>query len=318
MDYETITGVKFQLPAFLLRGELEPNLSLLSEMPKHSILTTGTKYTEADIKGKPEIAGRAKLAIEFFSRARSLGYTVLAVDGGSDSGWRASARDLGVILIDENLDKFPGKHPIGRSRRQVFAEALNHSSNFPLITWCEPEKITYITSSDGRNPISMAATPVYEGLADVVLPRRIDTSYYPATQQAIELFCNLLCMKQVREYLRSKGLPEQEATKCVPYLDEWCGPRTFNRESAQKYWVEYTGEINGKPFDRWEPMNVAVWNMLIDGKRVRSVAVPYEHPAAQTALEDRSIAYDLKRIEQAQFPLSALAELIGSKVQAAT
>lgn len=310
-----VSGIHIELPREILAYELVPSPSLLPEMPQHNVLATTTLYRASDIAKKPEIAARARLALTMFEKARSLGYDIMCVDGGSDVGWRAKVHELGVSLENECFDGIPGHHPIGKSRRQVMRLALNRGK--PLVTWLEPEKHPYILARNGESPVAMTAAPVYEGAADATLPRRIDTSYYPGTQQAIELFCNLTVMNLMRAHFKQKGLSQEESEKRVPYLDQWSGPRTFHA-GAVPYYTNYPGEIRGMVYDRWESINAPIWQMILDGKRVHSVAVPYEHPQEQTLFEGANASYDIKRLEQAHFPLQALQCLLGMDVKAAS
>lgn len=309
-----VSGIHIELPRDLLKDELVPSPHLLSEMPRHNVLATTTLYRTNDIATKPEIATRAQLALTMFEKACSLGYEMISVDGGSDAGWKKKAQDLGVCLENECFDDIPGHHPMGKSKRQAMRLAADLGK--PLMTWLEPEKHPYILARDGQSPVAMAAAPVYEGAADAVLPRRINTSCYPGTQQAIELFCNLMVMNLMHTHFKQKGLSQEEIEKRVPYLDQWSGPRTFHANFA-RYYTHYSGEIRGFVHDRWESLNAPIWQMMLEGKRVRGVAVPYEHPREQTLQEGANISYDLKRLEQAQYPLQALSRLLGMDVSPA-
>ena len=309
--YPGIYGARLVLPKDLFNFEILPNPSLLNEMPKKNILFTATQYASKGGALPLDMTLRAELALEFFQKARQLGYDVVCVDGRSDGGWVSEVRDLGVKVETENFTDILGKHPMGKSRRQALNFALNCGKH-PLVTWCEPEKHPYILSPDGRNPISMAATPVYEGLADLTAPRRVDNlESYPTTQQLAEVECNLLATNLLRMHASSRGMPQ------VPYLDHCSGPRTFHRDQAH-YFTEYSGEIRGKEYDRWGSLLVPVWNMLIDGKKVCGVAVPYVHPIRQTEFEAGSPSYDAKRLEQALAFKQALDDLIESKKRCAT
>jgi len=77
--------------------------------------------------------------------------------------------------------------------------------------------------------------------------------------------------------------------------------------------MDYTGEINGKEHDRWESILVPVWQMMINGKKVRSVVVPYEPPAEQTEIEETDATYDMKRVEQLNAFVITLGELLGEE-----
>src|SRR3989344_4948144 len=128
------------------------------------------------------------------------------------------------------------------------------------------------------------------------------------TQQLNETYCNLTAMHMMRDALRKRGVENPEEQ--VHYLDHCSGPRTIHRDYFD-YFLRYPGEINGKPHDQWESIIVPLWEMMLKGKRVGGVAVPYVHPAEQTALESRSVVYDMKRAIQANTLISALGEILG-------
>ncbi len=309
-----LTGVKMRVPESTFIYEHTPNLNLIGEMPSHVVLATTTMYKpNKDGQWDSEIKMRADLASRMFSFAKILGYDVVCVDGNSDSGWQKAVKDLGVILIPENLNGFPGKHPMGRSRRQAFDAAANLRKH-EMIAWLEPEKHPYVLASNREIPVAMTATPVYEGKADLVLPRRIDTSFYPATQQAIEFMCNVVSMNMFRKHF--EGDNSEDVYPITSYLDHCSGPRTFRKDLVD-YFLDYSGEINGIAHDRWESVLVPVWKMMVGKKRVRGVAVPYEHPKEQTSMEGANLSYDLKRVEQTGEVISTLGEFLKADMQAA-
>lgn len=301
------TGVLFAAPRWMTEHELQHAESLLNEMPKHNVLVTATMYPEKAMCSKPAIVARANLALRMFTKARDDNYTIICVDRGSDPGWRSEVRDIGVRLIDED-NEIPGYHSLGKNRRQAMLAGLDLEK--PLLTWLEPEKHTYIRASDKRRPVAMAATPVYSGEANIVVPRREDTSSYPAAQQFLEATCNVMTMNYLRAALMMQGMSENEAMQRAPYLDYWAGPKTLHRDVAH-YFTRYSGKIEGVIADAYESIIVPALQMILDGKKVKGVAVPYSHPQEQSLFEGSDISYDLKRIEQADKPLRAFRLLLG-------
>src|SRR3989338_8416181 len=198
---------------------------------------------------------------------------------------------------------------LGKSRRQSGDIAANLGTHETL-TWLEQEKHPYIATDDYHywSPAAMVAAPVYERKVDAAIPRRIDLSHYPITQQLNETYCNLTAMHMMRDALRKRGVENPEEQ--VHYLDHCSGPRTIHRDYFD-YFLRYPGEINGKPHDQWESIIVPLWEMMLKGERVGGVAVPYVHPAEQTALESKNAVYDMKRAIQANTLISALGEILG-------
>ena len=303
------TGLSLPLPSELFEAELEPNELLTREMPKHTVLFTTTMYQTNNGLWKPDILMRAQLAKRMFQKSRAWGYDIVCVDSDSEGGWLQCIKDLGVIVEPEKPDQYRGNHPLGKSRRQSGDIAANLGTHETL-TWLEPEKHPYIATDDYHywSPAAMVAAPVYERKVDAAIPRRIDLSHYPITQQLNETYCNLTAMHMMRDALRKRGVENPEEQ--VHYLDHCSGPRTIHRDYFD-YFLRYPGEINGKPHDQWESIIVPLWEMMLKGKRVGGVAVPYVHPAEQTALESKNAVYDMKRAIQANTLISALGEILG-------
>jgi hypothetical protein len=297
-----------ELPDRLLNHELRPNASLLKEIPKHTVIVTTTMYPTNDGNWNVVAKTRANLALQMFKKARGFGYDVVCIDCKSDDGWREEARNSGVQLINEDSNCCSGEHPMGIGRRQGFyaARALG---DYKIFAWTEPEKHPFILSADGESPVAMTSALIYEGRADAVIPRRMDLSFYPDTQQTAEYTANLIAMKELAAILEKRGSDSDLINKVrTKYLDYCTGSRAFSRKSID-YVTDYPGDINGKEHDRWEAILVPVWNMIFDKKRVEGVAVPYEHPPEQTAIENTDVRYDEKRIEQLGAFVGALRDL---------
>lgn len=283
-------GAQLQFSPELFQHDSQPNSQLVAEMPKYAILATTTKVETGE-----EGVLRGELALKMFKNARELGYTVVCVDGNSIPVWKQKVRDLGIVLIDENLTNYPGKHPMGRSRRQVLDAAANYK-NHPLIVWLEPEKYPFIVNALAESPVGLAATVAYERKADVVIPRRLDNlASYPLDQQLEELLANITIQSYLQEYFRGK-VGEEEAAQ-VPYFDFFSGTRIIRRDVLDRF-LQYGGVVGSDAHDRWELLFVPPVQLLLEGKRVASVPVPYVHPEKQTMFEQGKVEYLTKRIAQ--------------------
>lgn len=319
-------------PALYFQPEFKPNPKLYAVVPKATTLVTTTAYP-VDPKTCEMHADwhlRARLSLQMFRDARDLDYEVVCVDAKSDPGWRQKVKDLGVHLLDEDLKQYPGAHFIGRSRRQGLDAAANLHKNRFIISWLEPEKHPYVkgviavpTGSFSPNgylensfayeetsPLAMTLTPIYEEIADCIVPRRIDhASRYPPQAQLEELMCNFSYQESIQGFFYRQTVPRKS-----PYLDMQVGPKSCHRDLLD-FLLRFNGFIKTKekdgtikdnPHDRWEATFMGYWAMLLAGKRVGSVAVPYFHPEEQSASEYGKPDWNKKRIDQAVVITSAL------------
>lgn len=264
----------------------ELDRQILQNIPKQTVLATTTMYPSKGGVMTKENELRAKLALRTMKAAQQIGYKIIVVDSGSDTGWREEIKNTGATLIEEDLHFIPGTHTMGRSRRQAFIAAGN--THHKIIGWLEPEKHPYILAADGHSPAAAAAYPVFGNEADIVIPRRLDElASYPLQQRHEELTTNLTITNLL-----------QDSTQCkIPYLDWSMGPRMMNRTGLD-YFINYDGKIAGDNHDRWECLYVPVFQALFDNKKIVGVPVHYIHPEEQTKFESSDASYDLKRIEQ--------------------
>jgi len=234
-------GARVGLPRELLAGELS-FYRYSSELIKDTVIATTTMYPEKD--GKMDAASelRSRLALEKIRKAAELGCDIVVLDGGSSAGWRTKARDLGAVLVDENLSDYPGRHVMGRGRRQILDFAGNYGKH-KIIAWIEPEKHPFITSEQlSISPLGVAAMVVYEELADIVIPRRKDgLQSYPLQQQFEELLGSVHVTEQMRSFVERHKLGNP--LHMVPYLDLWIGPRIISKEKGLQEFLDYKGEI---------------------------------------------------------------------------
>lgn len=223
---------------------------------------TTTWYQKGQLNGDL----RANLAERVIKTAVDLGYKMVVVDGGSDDWFLNKIEGSGAIIYPQQTKG------MGPSRR----ECLNyvHNLNTPVESWMEPEKLDYVKE------IEKTAIPILEGKADLVVPdRRIVVNekyflpHYPTSQQNEELFGDD-CWRELTGF----------------DLDMWCGPRTWNKETA-KYFLNYNGEYG----DTWDSIIIPVMQAILDGKEVIGVKVNYIHPKEQTKLEEGNWEYTKKR-----------------------
>lgn len=281
-----------------------------NEILRNTILATTTMYPTKDGKMDPSTELRARLALESCKKAAFLGIKLYIVDGGSDEGWRQEVRDTGAIIFNEDLKDIPGTHFMGRSRRQVLNEASE--TDYEMFTWFEPEKHPLLIHENGHSPLLYALAPIHESSADLIVPRRLDElASYPLQQRLEELTGNLTVTELLQGHLSSKGYtnPEEHA----PYLDQWIGPRTMNREGLKKF-LAYDGTIAGESHDRWESIFVPVWDAMLDPDMVvRGAPVDFVYPQAQRDLESGNPAFAKKRVDQLSALVSAAEKYIASR-----
>ena len=313
MSLQQYTGAKIEIDSKLYNSELKPNLKLLNEMPSNTIIATTTFYKDMNNASDKLRAG---LAYEMMRKATQLGYSVVVVDGKSDNNWRQKVKDLGIVLVDEDLSKYEGKHFMGRSRRQCLDVAANYGKH-PVIVWIEPEKHPMVEYEIAPRVKKFSAaefsSAVYEGKASIVVPRRLDhLRGYPLQQQTEELTGNLTVFDIVRGYVaKKKG--DDEANK-VPYLDLWVGPRAISRDSIDAF-LQYSGTANAQDHDRWESIFNPVISEMLNGRIVRGVAVDYVHPKEQTQLEAANPEFSMKRVDQLVSILNGVQNLLKERDQ---
>ncbi len=231
-----------------------------------------------------------------FKVARRLGYEVACVDENSDAGWLQEATGTVALIHQANIENMPGHHGMGKCRRQAFQKASNIGR--PLMTWLDPQKNLWVLDNTHKSPIALAATPVYNRQADIVIPRRQDNNQsYPLLQQFSEIEGNLVTMSILRNRYEKLSASQEDIDRKSSYIDHYSGPKIFRTENV-KYFTLYSGEINGKPADRWHAVHMPPFQMLFDGLNLKGVAVPYTQPIKLSEIEARDHSMDLKRIEQ--------------------
>ncbi|HSE29639.1 MAG TPA: hypothetical protein VLA77_03595 [Candidatus Saccharimonadales bacterium] len=239
------------------------------------VVATTTMYRSA-------METRAQLALVTLEKLSALGYRVVVVDGGSPEEWLEQVwRIDGVTILEESPDPRTGKPSMGAGRRQAMLYA-SQRIGCKAVAWMEPEKLSF------ADLLAQAATPVLQGQADLVVPRRTSLASYPIEQQHAEIMGNSAVA----------GLLGAE-------FDFWFGPRVWSLK-ALPHMLNYNGEFG----DKWDSLMVPVIFTMADGLRVMSVDVDYIHPAAQTAEEQGSPEMTLKRAEQLYTIIQALIAIV--------
>lgn len=205
---------------------------------------------------------RYKLSLQMFTKAKSKGYEVVVVDGGSSSEIITTYNQLGVHVFSQK-DK-----GIGNSRREAIVEAQKLTTQY--ICWTEPEKVSLIESLD------TVVEYMHNNNVDIIIPKRSSLSSYPLFQQKEEELLNMFW----------NNLTGKDFDICF-------GPRVFRKELSS-YFLDYKGKYG----DKWDSIFIPVINVLFDNKKVESIPIDYIHPSEQTAIEQDNIEFDRKRIEQ--------------------
>lgn len=272
-------------------------------------ITTGTFYPNwypGAVQG--EITAdklRGDLALESVAAAKKLGYQMAVVDGGSASSFVDALKLTGVAV-----DKQKEEGGQGPARRQGL-EMAEGMKGVKVICTTEPEKVSIIADC-----VALCAAPILKGEADIVIPNRGPKSAdtYPAHQAKQEAKSN----KIYNKILRSRGLIKKED----PDLDFWGGTRVFANKpeinelfKVKRDFTPNKSALHSKVrMDMYSnPLFQPVVDALYKKLRVKSVDVPYIHPAQQTYLESGVKEFDMKRNVQRRTIVTELLHLIRHK-----
>lgn len=241
---------------------------------------------------------RGDLALETIQAAIEQGYQIAVVDGGSSPAFQEALRLTAATVEDER------ERGMSASRRQAF-ESVSTMDGVEVICWTEPEKISMV-----RDCMELAVQPIVDGEADIVVTHRMSLDSYPDYQAEFETTSNTAW----NGMLRRRGLLSEND----PDLDGWSGPRIFRNDPEivelfmDKY--KYKSEHSARSQDETELWPNAIFLPIVaaldKGLRVKSVDVPYEHPAVQTANEVDSDAFRAKRARQKKVILAATRHLL--------
>lgn len=230
----------------------------MSDLSSHLAIVTGTLYNYEQ-EGDKE---RAELSVQTFQHIHDFGYEAYIIDGGSPQELVDEYRNLGVHVYVE-----PGI-PMGKGRRLAISQAME--TNKEVIAYFEPEKVDFVRL------IEQCATPLLSNEADMVIPSRLSMKSFPTIQQYTEPAMNIFWRELTGNH-----------------FDMCFGPRVWRRELSS-YFLDYDGEYG----DTWDAIFIPVINAVHSGARVESISVDYTHPISQTTMEEHSMKFCMKRIDQ--------------------
>ena len=261
--------------------EFEPNPNF-----RDVTLFTGTFYGEDDASRL-----RQQLALDMFDQTDKTGVKIIVSDGGSNNDFLyLASTHPSVVLIHE-----PVGSTMGESRRFALDKAIDDAATDPkhIFMWLEPEKVN-LADADA---ITTLVTPIREGKADVVVPRRIDKSTLPKQQAWLESRAN----HRATKLMKSED-PESPNKEGDEDLDLWYGPKVFNKAGAE-YFSRYKGKL-----DKWDSIIAPVLQAYKGGLEVASVPVDFTYPTAQSTFETDNKIFKRKRVEQYGSILIALGD----------
>jgi hypothetical protein len=239
---------------------------------------------------------RGDLALTTVNLAREQGYKVVVVDGGSSSEFVQALQATGAI-VETQTEK-----GMSAGRRQAF-QSVSQLDNVSVVCWTEPEKVSMI-----RDCLAETAKAVLDDQADIAVPSRDEAAFatYPDYQAEFEQESN-------RDWNRILQRHDILPASAEP-IDAWIGPRVFKNEpDVLKLFMEryqFAGEQQsglGKDHpDLWSnAIFLPIIAALAKRYRVKSIPVPYRHPAEQTAIERDSPEFRAKRALQQKSIMTA-------------
>lgn len=223
---------------------------------------------------------RGDLILYSVRYATGVGYRVVLVDGGSAKTFISELKKIpGVILLKSKV------HKRSPNRRKALFEA-SKVEGVRAIVMTEIEKVSFITDC-----IQASVEPVFNGEADVVVPKRENALFqksYPKYMYESEVEGNLL----FNEALKSQGLLPAGHEG----FDEFFGARVFknDRPMLKKLFSKYNahpfnGILVSRLFDLEEYSDgqfFPIVKALYYGYSVRSVTVPFLYPEKQKENEE--------------------------------
>jgi hypothetical protein len=233
---------------------------------QRTILLSSTLY-RAEF---PAERARAAAALCSLRAARQQRLPVVLVDAGSDADFLLQARMLGAEVAPQQGGT------LGAARRQAIRMALQTDAQ--LLVYTELEKDSFLQCL----PKILAAIPNASGV--FLIPARESLHSYPAFQAQSEQRLN-------RVFKELTGLP----------LDVAFGPRIWSRELS-KYFLDYQGEYG----DSWEFLFIPLLRALAEAVTLSSCSIDYTNPPDQSAAEQHSSQYFIKRQLQCDSITAAL------------
>lgn len=206
---------------------------------------------------------RADCALKTIEASVAHGYTTIALDGGSPTGYVEKMKQLGAQVFAQEL---PG---MGNARREALRHARDIVPTGQPIIWMEPEKYPLIPE------LEMPIAAFIEGNYDLVMLRRTSLDSYPPEQA---MAYQLIAL----------------ATKYLTGIDSdfgW-GPTILSADA-----VEYHLSYESAYGDLWDGIHCPKLRIINDGLPWTIVPVNYQHPPEQTAAET-GMGLFLKRVKQ--------------------
>ena len=232
---------------------------------------------------------RGDLALQLIDAAIEKGYQIVIVDGGSSQEFKQALKDKVQHVYDQDE---PG---MSAGRRQAFS-TVSQLSGVSVVCWTEPEKVSMV-----RDCLQIAATPVLNGEADIVVPSRDAASFatYPNYQVDFEVGVD----RDWNRIVRDSGLmseTQDELDVCIGPRIIWNDP-VILRYFMNRYRYKDIAEKESNTLELWpNALFTPLIHALKDGVKVVSIPVPYRHPEVQTHLESDSEQFRQKRAFQRQ------------------
>jgi glycosyltransferase involved in cell wall biosynthesis len=230
---------------------------------------------------------RGSLAVDLVNAAIGKRAQVVVVDGGSSQEFQMAIKKPHVHLHQQT------ERGMSASRQQAFKIASDVMKD-GWICWTEPEKVSFV-----KDCLDLATKDLTTNQADLVVPARDNKAFetYPPYQADYERESN----RQWNQLLREEGVLKNGQ----PDLDAFFGPKVWRWEIFSLFLRRYkainpdSSEASDiKPGEYCNAILFPVVAALLEGKRVRTVPVPYRHPVEQTAIEKDSPQFRDKRIHQ--------------------
>lgn len=224
---------------------------------------------------------RAQLALKTCTAAIEHGYQIVVVDGSQSAEFKEALCATGARVIDQVLSG------MGASRREALNAGLTMVDDGGVVVWLEPEKYPLIPFLD------QCISPVMEGGAHVVIPRRRTLQNYPVYQQWSELTANWL-------------LGDITGRRDI---DFYSGPRIMSWKTAHLM-AQYDGRCGDNRYnDRWEILFIPLLWFIEKGLRIVSITIDYVHPIEQLVEDNQAVRE--KREQQREDIVSTMrAEII--------
>lgn len=253
---------------------------------------------------------RFELAVRFVEAAAAEGAHVVLVDASRDAGIGRALHEAGATVFRQESRGKKGA-ALREGVRHVMAgtAAAARDGEEPIILYCEAEK------ADLARHLGAVARATRGALADVAVVGRTAAALatYPVEQQHSEAFGNhAICAAARDAGLLARvvggggGGPAQSTTGSPPPpLDFLFGPIAFTRSTAH-LWLSCR-------YDMWLAQLAPVIRVMGDpAARVLSFPVEYRHGPAMRAMEEGSLLWARKRLDQLQRVVLPLVRLVDS------